>query len=75
MRNLLLRFHAWLRGGEIVWLEDNCGKEYVSIAVRNKFGKLTCPVYPLANVGNCVLLENGRVDPNSESAYIKRWTK
>lgn len=75
MSNLWVRFNAWLQGGEVVWLEDHWGREYVTIAKRNKFGKFTCPVYWFVNVGHCVLLEDGVVDPKSNAPYIKRWTR
>lgn len=75
MRDLWVRLFAWLRGGEVVWLEDNNGRVYVSIARRDRYGKLVCPVYWATNVGHCVLLEGGVVDPNSYSFYIKRWTR
>ena len=72
---LLVRIFAWLRGGEVVWIQDNQGKVLETIAYMDAFGGSWCPVFWLTSVGRCQLLQDGTVDPHSESSYVKRWKK
>lgn len=70
---LLIRLFAWLRGGDVVWIQDHQGKVLASIAQMDAFGGAWCPVFWFSGVGRCQLLPDGTVDPRSESSYVKRW--
>lgn len=72
---LMVRLFAFLRGGEVVWIQDFQGRTLASIAYVDAFGGAWCPVYWFWRVGRCQLLEDGTVDPRSESSYVKRWRR
>lgn len=72
---------AWLRGGQPVTLGYKpYGKVYKTIAfmkVDEWTGEkvLKAPVYWTGNVGEVVLLEDGKIHPDSYSCYIRSWVK
>lgn len=72
---MFLRLIAWLTNGEVVYLKDYVKKVHKSIAYKTPFGDIYCYVYPITHVGHVILLPNGKVDPNSQSSYIKAWVK
>lgn len=46
---------------------------HFTLAKHNQENQLVAPVYFSSNVGQVILLENGTIDKNSESSYIKYW--
>lgn len=71
--SIFMRLLAKWRGGKLVWLQDSKDEIYLTIAIKDKYGKFICPVYPLSGVGNVVLRPNGKVNPLSQSSYITQW--
>jgi hypothetical protein len=69
---LYLRVLAFFTSGIPVWLQDNECTVRASIAKTDPRGKMYCPVYPITNVGHCVLLEDGSV---AQPHYCEKWKK
>ncbi len=67
------RLLAKWRGGKLVWLQDCEARLYLTIATKDKYHQLTCPVLPWGEVGQVVLLPGGKVHSRSKSTYITQW--
>jgi len=48
-------------------------ESHFSMARRLSNGTMDAPVFYMHNIGNCSLLSNGKVDPESESCYVSFW--
>ncbi len=70
-----LKIYCYLFKKKMVKLTNYKGGIYFSyiLGICDICGKLHCRVYPFTSVGDCILNEDGTVDPLSESFYIKRW--
>jgi hypothetical protein len=62
-----------LRDRTPVELIDHEGDTRYSIARYGHDGRLVAPVYWFNNIGECILEDNGRVDPASDSSYVYFW--
>lgn len=49
------------------------GTRYYTLAKYESYNKMSAPVYFSSNIGHVILLEDGTIDPNSDSRYIKYW--
>jgi hypothetical protein len=72
---LLLRISSFITRRGIVKLTDFLGIVYFSYKRLGctVCGKPHCYVYWFECVGDCILLDNGVVSPESESLYVKEW--
>lgn len=66
-----IRIAAFLTRKKIVCLTDDEGNIKFSLAYKTPFDIIRCPVYWFTGVGNCILLDDGRVA--GHSSYIKKW--
>ena len=56
-----------------VKLIDFNGDHYYTLAHRDNNNNLIAPVYYMDNIGQCILLKNGKIDDNSGSTYVYFW--
>jgi hypothetical protein len=56
-----------------VKLIDFNGDHYYTLAHRANDNNLVAPIYYMNNIGQCILLKNGKIDDNSESTYVYFW--
>lgn len=69
----LKRCLAWLRGGQLVWLEDRDGDQCLRTAYRWPDGLLRARRHKYLEDTRCILLENGTV--MGYPAYVAKWHK
>lgn len=71
--SIYMRLLAKWRGGKLVWLQDHEDEIYLTVATKDKYHRLTCPVLPWGNTGQVRLLPGGKIHSRSKSTYITQW--
>jgi hypothetical protein len=64
---------AFLLGGRVGWIKDHQGEVYKTTIYTDAWGGRWCRVFWFKAIGHCVLLDNGTVDPKSDSSYVREW--
>jgi hypothetical protein len=69
----VLILSCFYRNSVPVELIDHEGDRYYSLAGTDSDGRLAAPVHWSTNIGHCMLNDDGRVDPRSDSSYVYLW--
>ena len=70
---MLVKLIAILLGRKELWLQDYKGDIYHTFeAAWNPLGRW-CRIYPLTRVGVVLFEDNGKVEVDGTSCYIRQW--